>query len=179
MKTMKRWLMTTATVLGLALFLPLTAPAVTTQSANSIPAVGQTSFAYDVSSVHIVSDKAFTDSDATALFVLSFGPVGGLDAAKSEMTTVTSWADKGIIPDLNPGRWVMKGEPTKWNFWKSGLPGPKASWSKEFPFLQLEKSKADFSNFITGEVPASSVKLPPGPEVIKVPLGQHVLGEGN
>jgi hypothetical protein len=97
-------------------------------------------------------------------------------AAKGEMTTVTSWADKGITPDLNPGRWVMKGEPTKWNFWKSGLPGPKVVRTSKFPYFRVQKSQADFSNFITDEVPTSSLKLPPGPEVIKAPLGQRVLG---
>ncbi len=99
-------------------------------------------------------------------------------AAKNEMTMVTSWADKGIIPDLNPGRWVMKGEATKWNFWKSGLPGPKVVRTGKFPYFRIQKSQADFLNSITDEVPTSSLKLPPGPEVIKAPLGQRVLGGG-
>ena len=88
---------------------------------------------------------------------------------------MTSWGDKGITPDLDSGRWVMKGGPTKVNFWKSGLPGPKVVRSNEFPFFRIQKSQADFSNFTTGEVPTSSLKLPPGAEVIKAPLGQRVL----
>ena len=40
------------------------------------------------------------------------------------MVQVTSWADKGITPDLNPGRWVQLGDATPVNFLKTGLPGP-------------------------------------------------------
>ena len=92
---------------------------------------------------------------------------------------VTSWADKGIKPDFNSGRWVMKGGPTKVNFWKSGLPGPKVVKSSKFPYFHIQKSQADFSNFITKEVPRTSLKLPPGPEIIKAPLGQRILKGGN
>ncbi len=88
---------------------------------------------------------------------------------------VTSWADKGITPDLKPGRWVMLGGPTKWNFWKSGLAGPKVFFQKKFPFFNIRKSNADFSNFITDNVPVERLQLPPGPEIIKAPLGQRVL----
>lgn len=71
----------------------------------------------------------------------------------------------------------MTGGPTKLNFWKSGLPGPKVFFDKKFPFFRIEKSKADFNNFITDEVSSSALKLPPGAEVIKAPLGQRVLKE--
>ena len=117
--------------------------------------------------------------DLTALgyctYATSFSNRGILGLGETKTTQVTSWGDKGITPDLDSGRWVMKGGPTKVNFWKSGLPGPKVVRSNEFPFFRIQKSQADFSNFTTGEVPTSSLKLPPGAEVIKAPLGQRVL----
>jgi hypothetical protein len=126
------------------------------------------------------SDSPLQQVTSVALFALpGANALKCSIAAKSELTTVTSWADKGITPDLNPGRWVMKGEPTKWNFWKSGLPGPKVVRTSQFPYFRIQKSQADFSNFITDKVPTSSLQLPPGPEVIKAPLGQRVLGGGD
>lgn len=71
-------------------------------------------------------------------------------------TKVTSWAEEGITPDLNPGRWVMKGDATKWNFAKTGLWGPKTS--KQFPFVK--KSNVPFKNSVTDDVPTSNV-VPP------------------
>jgi len=121
--------------------------------------------------------KPTTESNNPATGTKAAAEKGAGEGVKT--TQVTSWADKGITPDLKSGRWVMKGGPTKANFWKSGLPGPKVYWSKKFPFLKFKKSKADFTNFITDKVPASSVNLPPGPEVIKAPLGQRILGGDN
>ena len=92
-----------------------------------------------------------------------------------KLVKVTSWADKGIQPDLNPGRWVMTGEPTKLNFWKSGLPGPKAYFTNEFPYFKIQKSTADFTNYITDFVPQSSLKFPSGIEIIKAPFGQRII----
>ena len=108
------------------------------------------------------------------------GGVGGWlasGATKSEkLITVTSWAEKGSTPDLNPGRWVQMGEATNVNFLKSGLVGPKAYASDAFPFFRLEASRVPFSNSITSQVPASSLQWPPGFEVWKGILGQRVLG---
>ena len=53
--------------------------------------------------------------------------------APDRMVRVTSWAEKGITPDLNPGRWVPLGDATKLNFYRTGLPGPKAFFLEEFP----------------------------------------------
>jgi len=39
-----------------------------------------------------------------------------VEAAVVSETTVTSWASKGVMPDLNPGRWVQLGEATPVQF---------------------------------------------------------------
>jgi RHS repeat-associated protein len=96
----------------------------------------------------------------------------------SKLRTVTSWADEGITPDLKPGRWVQLGEATKTNFWKTGLPGPKAYLEPKPPFLRLESSKVPFTNSITSEVPASSLKWPSGWEKWKGILGQRQITGG-
>jgi len=83
----------------------------------------------------------------------------------SQMVQVTSWADAGITPDLNPGRWVQVGGPTQLNFLMTGLPGPKGYLQSEFPFFKIEGSKVPFGNYITDEVPASSVQWPQGVDV--------------
>ncbi len=98
----------------------------------------------------------------------------GATAKAEKLVTVTSWADKGITPDLNPGRWVQVGEATNLNFIKSGLPGPKAYASDVLPYVRFEGPKVPFANSITGDVPASSLQWPPGFEVWKGILGQRV-----
>jgi hypothetical protein len=97
-------------------------------------------------------------------------------AAKTtaELKTVTSWADEGITPDLNPGRWVQLGEATKTNFWKTGLPGPKLHLSP----LKLEFPSVPFSNSVTGQLPASSLQWPSGWEKWKGILGQRQIKGG-
>ena len=88
---------------------------------------------------------------------------------------MTSWADRGITPDLTPGRWVQLGQATVGNFVKSGLVGPKVYGSNIFPYLRLQPPKAPFANSITAQVPASALQWPPGLEVWKGILGQRVL----
>ncbi len=92
-----------------------------------------------------------------------------------QFTTVTSWASKGTVPDLNPGRWVQLGEATRFNFWKTGLPGPKGCWQNKAPFLRIEKSPVPFENFITDRVPCSSLQWPKGAEKWKGFLGQRQI----
>jgi len=87
----------------------------------------------------------------------------------NNMVKVTSWADKGIIPDFNPKRWVMKGGKTLWNFAKSGLPFGKYKKGK------FQKPKADFTKGVTGKVPNSSLKWPGGWEKWKGYLGQRQI----
>jgi ABC-type Fe3+-hydroxamate transport system substrate-binding protein len=89
----------------------------------------------------------------------------------AELRTVTSWADKGITPDLNPGRWVQLGEATKTNFWKTGLPGPKVTVIPP----SYAPSKVPFNNSITDQVPASSLQWPSGWEKWKGILGQRQI----
>ena len=88
-----------------------------------------------------------------------------------ECVTVTSWASEGIKPDLKPGRWVMLGKPTLWNFIKTGLWGPKATLLPP----KLTRSNVPFTNSITGQVPKSSLQWPSGWEFIKGILGQRVI----
>jgi len=88
---------------------------------------------------------------------------------------VTSWASDGIVPDLNPGRWVQLGDATLWNFWKTGLPGPKGYLQRSPPFLKLEESTVPFSNSITGEVPANSLQWPSGLDKWRGIFGQRQI----
>jgi hypothetical protein len=91
-------------------------------------------------------------------------------------TRVVSWAEAGIAPDLNPGRWVMIGEPTRFNFIRSGLIGPKADFILRPPFLtNIRSSNVPFNNYVTGQVPTSSLYWPPGLEAWKGILGQRVI----
>jgi hypothetical protein len=91
------------------------------------------------------------------------------------LVTVTSWADAGVTPDLEVGRWVQVGNATYWNYAKSGLPGPKAYQTGSFPYVRLERSRSQFTNSITGEVPEVQLSWPPGLEAWKGMLGQRVI----
>jgi RHS repeat-associated protein len=112
------------------------------------------------------------------MFVLSFGQASiakkGLHCSINT-TRVTSWASEGVTPDLNPGRWVQLGDATKTNFWRTGLPGPKAILQNEFPFLKIEGSKVPFANSITESVPTSSLKWPQSWEWWKGILNQRQI----
>jgi hypothetical protein len=104
---------------------------------------------------------------------LAANGIGLIKAANSgnRLISVTSWAEKGITPDLNVGRWVILGNPTKVNFAKTGLFGPKVYFS---PF-RYESSNVPFNNFITGKIPANTLKWSEGWEKIKGVLGQRVI----
>lgn len=114
--------------------------------------------------------------DAGMAMGISMG-VGGAFWQKysSRMVTVTSWADEGITPDLNPGRWVQLGGPTRTNFWLTGLPGGKAYVQPKWPFLRYDPSRVPFENYITSQVPASSLQWPKGWEKWKGILGQRQI----
>ncbi len=56
---------------------------------------------------------------------------------------------------MNPERWVVKGEATKWDFFKTGLWGPKAP--KQSPFIK--GSGLPFKP-ITGDVPTDKIAPP-------------------
>jgi RHS repeat-associated protein len=120
----------------------------------------------------------------SALIGGAFGGLGSLAKAAriaasagqgGKLVKVTSWAERGVIPDLNPGRWVQLGGPSRWNFLKTGLPGPKAYFSNSAPFVRLEASRVPFANSITGDVSASALRWPPGLEKWKGILGQRIL----
>jgi RHS repeat-associated protein len=106
----------------------------------------------------------------------AFEEAGNAALGAPRMTTVSSWADAGIRPDLSPGRWVQLGGPTRFNFARTGLIGPKAFPADQFPFVRIEGPSAPFSNSVTGRVPMSSLQWPPGVEMWKGVLGQRVLG---
>lgn len=107
-------------------------------------APGKLSLAYDVASSRARADNERRTEAQRA----SQASSGRLLAARGtpNLKTVTSWANEGITPDLNPGRWVQVGEATKPNFWKTGLPGPKLTLNP----LKLEGSKVPFSHSVTG-----------------------------
>ncbi|BCU76868.1 RHS repeat-associated core domain-containing protein [Luteolibacter sp. LG18] len=92
-------------------------------------------------------------------------------AATPKIVIVTSWASKGVVPDLAAGRWVMVGGPTRWNFIKTGLWGPKVTVAP----LTYERAAVPLANSITEAVPASRLAWPPGWEKFKGALGQRVL----
>jgi hypothetical protein len=54
-----------------------------------------------------------------------FNRAPSLTPAVERTVQVTSWAEKGTKPDLNPTRWVQLGGPTWWNYIKTGLWGGK------------------------------------------------------
>jgi RHS repeat-associated protein len=105
----------------------------------------------------------------SALRALRFFESGGA------FVTVTSWAERGMTPDLNPGRWVQLGGATRVNFWRTGLPGPKAEIAWAWPPVRFFPSNVPFANSITGRVPRSALAWPPGLEAFKGVLGQRVL----
>ncbi len=88
---------------------------------------------------------------------------------------VTTWAEAGITPDLTPGRWVQLGEASKLNFWKTGLPGPKAFSQSKFPYFRIEGPKVPFTNSVTAEVPTASLQWPTGFERLKGLFGQRQI----
>jgi RHS repeat-associated protein len=130
-----------------------------------------------VSSLAKSAGRAVVGVSANVPELLAGSASPGSFAAKSGsgLKTVTSWAEEGIIPDLSPGRWVQLGKPTKWNFFKTGLGGAKGDFTKKFPFFKTEPSNVPFSNSVTGELPASSLKWPPGWEKVKGILGQRQI----
>ncbi len=96
----------------------------------------------------------------------------------AKVMRVTSWAEEGVVPDLNPGRWVQLGGPTRWNFIKTGLWGGKfeVGLSSEFPWmLQKVPSNVPITNYITDFVEQSKLMWPGGWEFIKGVLGQRVI----
>ncbi len=70
--------------------------------------------------------------------------------------TVSSFAARGVTPDLQPGRWVMTGNPGFWNWARAGMPG-------------------SYQNSISGTLSSSNLAYPPGWEAIKGLLGQRVI----
>jgi RHS repeat-associated protein len=84
---------------------------------------------------------------------------------------VTSWAPKGVVPDLTPGRWVQKGGPSFVNFVKTGI------WRGDFTLVPLawNSKGASRSNFITAVVDKAELAWPSGKELLKGLLGQRVI----
>ena len=103
-------------------------------------------------------------SDAALSIGTSYANVRTLSAPT---TKVTSWAEEGIKPDLNSGRWVVRGDPTRTNFYATGLPGPKGYLQQQAPWIKIESSRVPFENFTTNSVPTSSVGWPTGAEAWK------------
>lgn len=76
--------------LVLTFLLPLTAPAVTTQTAMPATMVKQATLAYDAGSVRVVSGNVLTGSEAYRQDGSPFAPIAGLDAAKNVANPVPS-----------------------------------------------------------------------------------------
>ncbi|HLL90426.1 MAG TPA: hypothetical protein VK324_14095, partial [Tepidisphaeraceae bacterium] len=108
-----------------------------------------------------------TTSAMAALTVAGAAPVftNGLSQGVAKVTApgtaaypvqVTSWADKGLTPDLNNGRYVMLGGPTKSNYVRTFLWGPKG----ELVPPSFQMSRGDPRNYITGNVPRANLVWP-------------------
>ena len=111
----------------------------------------------DLARLHAIDAIGQVAIVVTYAFPGAHEPIGGRGVVPQGTDTarVTSWAGEGVEPDLSPGRWVVKGEATRTNFFKTGLWGPKTS--KRFPFIQ--RPRGPFRS-ITGDVPSSSL-VPP------------------
>jgi hypothetical protein len=93
-------------------------------------------------------------------------------------TVITSWADCGIEPDFNPGRWVQLGHPTMLNFFLTGLPGGKFYVTKNFPYIEYHPSKTPFKNHKSTMVDKNQLEWPRGFGVdgfVKGLLGQRKI----
>ena len=87
----------------------------------------------------------------------------GRPTNKSGMVTVTLSASKGTKPDLNPGRWVVKGKASRLNYARTGLMGGDLKVGKWYnPKTWSYTNSASFKNAITAQVPRSSLQTPKG-----------------
>ena len=94
------------------------------------------------------------------------------------MVNITTWADKGVKPDFNSGRWVQLGKANYFNFFLTGLPGGKFYFTKRFPFILYQKSKVPFSNYKSVRICKTKLKFPSGfglDGYIKGLLGQRII----
>ena len=103
-----------------------------------------------------------------------------LVSKKSSMktTVVTAWADRGIEPDFNSGRWVQLGRPTLFNFFLTGLPGGKFYVTKNFPYIQYHPCNTPFKNHKSVMIGKSQLEWPSGFGVdgfVKGLLGQRKI----
>jgi hypothetical protein len=99
------------------------------------------------------------------------GKVTGAGAGAGATVRVTSWGPIGTPLDLNPGRWVMVGEATRFNYFNTYLWGPKVdTWRP----LKL-RPEVPITNFITGTIPKSSIGWPPVKQFYKGFFGQKVI----
>ncbi len=99
----------------------------------------------------------------------------GLECAPPGQVKVTTWAPNGITPDLNPGRWVMLGGPSRLNYILSGLPGGKFFFGSKWPFVKVASSGTSLANHTTDFIDKSRLAWPPGWEKWKGILGQRVI----
>ena len=78
------------------------------------------------------------------------------------MITVTTWADSGIVPDFNSGRWVQIGPANYFTFFLTGLPGGKFYFQKQFPYICYHRSQVTFENHKTMVICKTKLKFPSG-----------------
>jgi hypothetical protein len=91
---------------------------------------------------------------------------------------VTTWADHGIEPDFNSGRWVQLGRPSLFNFFLTGLPGGKFYIVKKFPWIEYHSSKTPFKNYKSIMIEENRLEWPSGFGVdgfVKGLLGQRKI----
>lgn len=78
------------------------------------------------------------------------------------MITVTTWADAGVEPDFNSGRWVQIGTANYFTFFLTGLPGGKFYFQRQFPYIRYQKSQVPFYNHKTTTICETRIRFPQG-----------------
>ena len=109
------------------------------------------------------------------LFAFAPNTLCWIDPLGLACVKVTSWAPKGVTPDLNPSRWVMLGGGHWWNYLKSGLPGGKFFFQSKWPFVKFASAGTSLANHTTDLIERSRLRWPPGWEAWKGILGQRVI----
>jgi RHS repeat-associated protein len=110
-----------------------------------------------------------------ALALIAFRASRGT-ALSPDRVPITSWAERGVVPDLNTGRWVQIGRPTWWNYIKTGLIGGKFERVPDFPWFTWKSSNGSFNNFITGFIEHSKLVMPKELGII-VDFVKYLMGQ--
>ena len=130
----------------------------------AVKGVGTTSAVAKVASY---SSRTLSSGITKGISTSTYAHIG---AYPRKTVTVTSWAAPGITPELNSGRWVVKGNATRFNYFKTGLWGPRLdgfSFSRGVPFGKAPS--------ITGQISADQLKWLSGVSIWRGLFGQRQI----